>query len=175
MPQFTVNAQRFDPYKNFKFRLKWDGRYVAGVSKVSALKRTTEVVKHREGGDPSTSRKSPGRTEFEAITLERGVTHDVEFEQWANKVWNQGAGLGAQVSLKDFRKDLILELYNEAGQLALAWKIYRCWVSEFQALPELDANANAVAIAHLKLENEGWERDTAVTEPDEPAFTEPAA
>lgn len=175
MPQFTVNAQRFDPYKNFKFRLKWDGRYVAGVSKVSALKRTTEVVKHREGGDPSTSRKSPGRTEFEPITLERGVTHDLEFEQWANKVWNQGAGLGAQVSLKDFRKDLILELYNEAGQLVLAWKIYRCWVSEFQALPELDANANAVAIAHLKLENEGWERDTDVTEPAEPAFTEPAA
>ena len=146
MAQFTVNAQRFDPYKNFKFRVKWDGRYVAGVSKVGALKRTTEVVKHREGGDPSSSRKSPGRTEYEAITLERGVTHDTEFEQWANKVWNFGAGLGAEVSLKDFRKDIIIEVYNEAGQLALAYKVYRCWVSEFQALPDLDANANAVAI-----------------------------
>jgi phage tail-like protein len=174
MAQFSVNAQRFDPYKNFKFRVKWDGRYVAGLSKVSALKRSTEVVEHREGGDPSTSRKSPGRTKFEAITLERGVTHDPEFEQWANKVWNFGSGLGAEVSLKDFRKDLIIELYNEAGQLVLAYKVYRAWVSEFQSLPDLDANANAVAIQHIKLENEGWERDTAVTEPSEPTFTEPA-
>lgn len=173
MAQFSVNAQRFDPYKNFKFRVKWDGRYVAGISKVGALKRSTEMVEHREGGDPSTSRKSPGRTKFEAITLERGVTHDVEFEQWANKVWNFGSGLGAEVSLKDFRKDLIIEVYNEAGQLALAYKVFRCWVSEYQALPDLDANANAVAIQTIKLENEGWERDFDVTEPSEPSFTEP--
>ena len=173
MAQFTVSAQRFDPYKNFKFRVKWDGRYVAGISKVGALKRTTEVVKHREGGDPSSSRKSPGRTEYEAITLERGVTHDQEFEKWANKVWNFGAGLGAEVSLKDFRKDLIIELYNEAGQLAIAYKVFRCWVSEWQSLADLDANANAVAIQHLKLENEGWERDYEVGEPTEPTFTEP--
>ena len=173
MAQFTVNAQRFDPYKNFKFRVKWDGRYVAGISKVSALKRTTEVVKHREGGDPSSSRKSPGRTEFEAITLERGVTHDADFERWANKVWNFASGLGAEVSLKDFRKDIIIELYNEACQLALAYKVFRCWVSEFQSLPDLDANANAVAIARLKLENEGWERDYEVAEPSEPSFNEP--
>jgi phage tail-like protein len=171
--QFTVNAQRFDPYKNFKFRVKWDGRYVAGVSKVSSLKRTTEVVKHREGGDPSSSRKSPGRSEFEPVTLERGVTHDPEFEKWANKVWDFGAGLGVEVSLKDFRKDVIIELYNEAGQLALAYKVFRCWVSEFQAVPDLDANANAVAIQHLKLENEGWERDTSVVEPQEPSFSTP--
>ncbi len=170
MAQFSVNAQRFDPYKNFKFRVKWDGRYVAGVSKVSALKRSTEVVEHRVGGDPSTSRKSPGRTKYEAIVLERGVTHDLEFEAWANKVWHVGAGLGAEVSLKDFRKDVILEVYNEAGQVVLAYKIYRCWVSEFQALPDLDANANAIAIQTLKLENEGWERDVDVGEPTEPAF-----
>jgi phage tail-like protein len=173
MASFSVNAQRFDPYKNFKFRLKWDGKYVAGVSKVSTLKRTTEVVKHREGGDPSSSRKSPGRTEYDAITLERGVTHDLEFERWANKVWQHGAGLGAEVSLKDFRKDIIIELYNEAGQLAIAYKVFRCWVSEFQPLPDLDANANAVAIAKLKLENEGWERDTDVKEPSEPTYTVP--
>ena len=173
MAQFTVNATRFDPYKNFKFRVKWDGRYVAGISKVGALKRTTEVVKHREGGDPSSSRKSPGRTEYEAITLERGVTHDVEFERWANKVWNFGSGLGSEVSLKDFRKDVIIEVYNEAGQLAIAYKIYRCWVSEYQAVPELDANANAVAIQTIKLENEGWERDYQVSEPEELSFNEP--
>jgi phage tail-like protein len=173
MAQFSVNAQRFDPYKNFKFRVKWDGRYVAGVSKVGALKRTTELVEHREGGDPSTTRKSPGQSKYDAITLERGVTHDVDFEQWANKVWNYGSGLGAEVSLKDFRKDIIIEVYNEAGQLALAYKVFRCWVSEFQAMPELDASANSVAIQTLKLENEGWERDYAVTEPTEPSFTEP--
>ena len=173
MAQFSVNAQRFDPYKNFKFRVKWDGRYVAGISKVSALKRSTEVVEHREGGDPSSSRKSPGRTKYEAVTLERGVTHDPEFEKWANKVWNYGSGLGAEVSLKDFRKDVIIEMYNEAGQVALAFKVYRCWVSDFQALPDLDANANAVAIGSIKLENEGWERDYDVAEPAEPQFTEP--
>jgi phage tail-like protein len=140
---------------------------------VSSLKRTTEVVEHREGGDPSTSRKSPGRTKYEAITLERGVTHDTEFEKWANKVWNFQSGLGAEVSLKDFRKDIIVEIYNEAGQLVLAYKIYRCWVSEWQATPDFDANANAVAIQHIKLENEGWERDYEVAEPQEPTFTEP--
>ena len=173
MAQFTVNAQRFDPYKNFKFRVKWDGRYVAGLSKVSALKRTTEVVKHREGGDPSSSRKSPGRTEYEAITLERGVTHDPEFERWANKVWNFGAGLGAETSLKDFRKDIIIEVYNEAGQLAISYKVFRAWPSEYQPQADLDGNANAVLIQTIKLENEGWERDTAVAEPSEPSFTEP--
>ena len=173
MAQFSVNATRFDPYKNFKFRVKWDGRYVAGISKVGALKRSTEMVEHREGGDPSSARKSPGRTKYEAISLERGVTHDTEFERWANKVWNYGSGLGAEVSLKDFRKDIIIEVYNEAGQLALAYKVYRAWVSEYQAMPDLDANANAVAIQSIKLENEGWERDYDVVEPSEPSFSEP--
>jgi phage tail-like protein len=172
--QFSVNRSRFDPYKNFKFRVKWDGRYVAGVSKVGALNRKTEVITHREGGDPSSSRKSPGRTEFEAIMLERGVTHDTEFERWANKVWNWGSGLGQEISLQDFRKDVILEVYNEAGQLALAYKVYRCWVSEFEQLGELDANGNGVAIQKIKLENEGWERDYDVVEPTEPTFSEPA-
>jgi len=173
MAEFTVN-KRFDPYKNFKFRIKWDGNYVAGISKVSAFKRTTEVVKHREGGDPSTSRKSPGRSEYEAITLERGVTHDLDFERWANKVWDYAGAAGQESSLADFRKDLLLEIQNEAGQVAITYKIYRCWVSEYQAIPDFDANANAVAIQHIKLENEGWERDQDVTEPTEPSFNDPA-
>ena len=167
MAQFSVNPQRFDPYKNFKFRVKWDGRHVAGISKVSGLRRRTEVIEHREGGDPSTSRKSPGRTTFDAITLERGITHDLEFESWANQVWNLGAK-GAEMSLRDFRKDLVIELYNEAGQLVLAYKVFRAWVSEYQVLPDLDANANSVAIETLKLEIEGWERDGDVGEPSEP-------
>jgi len=175
MAEFTVNPMRFDPYKNFKFRLKWDNQYVLGASKCSMLKRTTEVVKHREGGDPSTSRKSPGRNEFDAITIERGVTHDVAFEQWANKVWMLHAGLGMEVSLADFRKDITLEIYNEAGQLAIAYNIYRCWVSEYQAVGDFDANANAVLIQHIKLENEGWLRDPSVTEPTEPSFTIPSS
>jgi phage tail-like protein len=168
MAEFSVNPTRFDPYKNFKFRLKWDGRYIAGISHVSALGRATEVVEHREGGDPSTSRKSPGRTQYEAITLERGVTQDTDFEQWANKVWQLGAGLGSEVSLADFRKDVILDFYNEAGQLVLAYKIYRCWPSVYQALPPLNANSAEVAIEQIVLENEGWERDASVTEPVEP-------
>lgn len=173
MAQFSTNPRRFDPYKNFKFRVKWDGRYVAGISRVGALRRTTQVVDHREGGDPSTVRRSPGQSTYEPISLERGVTHDIEFEQWANKVWNFGSGLGAEVSLRDFRKDIIIEMYNEAGQLAISYNVYRCWVSEFTALPELDASGNAVAIQSITLQNEGWERDTMVKEPKELAFDEP--
>jgi len=169
MTQFTVNAGRFDPYKNFKFRVKWDGRHVAGISRMSALKRTTEVISHREGGDPSTSRRSPGVTTYEPITLERGVTHDPEFERWADKVWTLGAGPGTETSLKDFRKDLVIELHNEAGQLVLAYKVYRAWVSEYTALPDLNADAGAVAIESITLVHEGWERDRDVREPAEPA------
>jgi phage tail-like protein len=173
MAGFTVNPTRLDPYKNFKFRLKWDGKYVVGISKVSPLRRTTEVIRYREGGDPSTSHKSPGKTEYEAITLERGITYDMEFEQWASKVWNYGAGLGSEVSLADFRKDIALELYNEAGQLVYRYNIYRCWVSEYQAIPDLDSNHPAIAIQLIVLQNEGWERDISVTEPKEPTFNPP--
>ncbi len=175
MAEFVINATRLDPYKNFKFKFKMDGRYVLGVSKITALKRTTEVVSFRDGGDPSTDRKSPGRTKFEAITLERGVTHDTDFEAWAAKVWQVGAGLGAEVSLLDFRKDIIIDFFNEAGQLALSYTVYRCWVSEYQALPDLDANANAVAIQHIKIECEGWGRDTSVPEPTESSYTSTSA
>ena len=127
------------------------------------------MVEHREGGDQSTGRKSPGRSKYEAISLERGVTHDPDFENWANK-WDFSGGAGAESSLADFRKDVIIDVFNEAGQKALSYKVYRCWVSEYQALPDLDANANAVAIQTIKLENEGWERDVDVTEPAEPSF-----
>jgi phage tail-like protein len=176
MPEFSTNASRVDPYKTFKFKVMWDGKYVAGVSDVSELKRTTEVIKHRSGGDPSTVRKSIGQTDWEAITLKRGVTHDTEFEKWANKVWDypNSASLGQEVSLGDFRKDIIIELYNEAGQKVIAYKCHRCWPSEFVALPELDANANAVAIQSLVLQTEGWERDESVTEPKEPTFNDPS-
>jgi phage tail-like protein len=173
MAQFVVNPGRFDPYKNFKFRVKWDGRYVAGITKVGPLRRETDVVEHREGGDPSTSRKSTGRTRFEPITLERGITHDHDFEQWANQVWRLGGAAGTENALANFRKDVIIELHNEAGQLAIAYKVFRCWVSEYQSLPDLDANANAVAIQTIKLENEGIERDYEVPEPSEPSFVEP--
>jgi phage tail-like protein len=168
MPQFSVNPHRFDPYKSFKFRVIWDGRVVAGVSRISALRRMTEVVEHREGGDPSTARRSPGRTSFEPITLERGVTHDSAFEDWANLVWRQGAGAGNEVALSSFRKEVLIELLNEAGQVVLAYQVHRCWVSQFQALPDLDADAASVAFQLIVLEHEGWERDTAVTEPKEP-------
>jgi phage tail-like protein len=172
MTQLVAKPNRFDPYKNFKFRVKFGTSpdYVAGISKVSSLKRTTEVVEHREGGDPSTSRKSPGRNKFEAITLERGVTHDPAFEAWANKVWNFTGRDGRESSLADFRKDIIIDVFNEAGQKVISYRVYRCWVSEYQALPDLDANANAVAIEHIKLENEGWDRDTDFQAPDEPTF-----
>jgi len=173
MPQFTVNPHRFDPYKGFKFRVKWDGKYIEGISRVSGLTRTTEVVEHREGGDPSMVRRSPGQTRYEPITLERGRTHDAAFEQWANKVWNFGAGLGSEVSLKDFRKDILIELYNEAGQLVMAFKVYRCWPSSYTTLSDLEANDTLVAVESMILQHEGWERDYEITEPTEGSFTEP--
>jgi phage tail-like protein len=166
MAQFAVNPNRHDPYKQFKFRVTWDGRVVAGVSKVGALRRSTEVIEHREGGDPSTSRKSPGRTQFQPVVLARGLTHDIEFESWANKVWQ----LGQETSLADFRKDILIQLINEAGQIVIAYKVHRCWPSEYVALPDLDANAADVAFEQLILQNEGWERDTSVAEPQEPSF-----
>ena len=165
MPQFSVNTSRFDPYKNFKFRVKWDGRYVLGVSKVSALKKTGDVVSHREGGDPSTPRLSPSTFKYDPVTLERGVTHDKDFEIWANLV-NNHAG-DADMSLKNFRKDITIELLNEQGTVAKAYSVYRCWVSEYTALPELDANAHVVAIEKIVLQNEGFVRDDAVSEPVE--------
>lgn len=168
MPPFSVNPHRFDPYKRFKFRVKWDGRYVAGVSRVSPLRRTTEVVTHREGGEPSRARKSPGLTGWDPIRLERGRTHDTEFESWARKVWNQSAVVGAEVSLADFRKDIVVELLNEAGQLVIAFKVFRCWPSEYVALGELEANGSSIAFEMLVLEHEGWERDADVKEPVEP-------
>jgi phage tail-like protein len=166
MVQFTVNPNRHDPYKQFKFRVRMEGRIVAGVTKVGALRRSTEVIEHREGGDPSTSRKSPGRTQFQPIVLERGLTHDTEFEDWANKVWR----LGQETSLADFRRDIVIELINEAGQIVIAYNVHRCWPSEYVALPDLDANATEVAFEQLILQNEGWERDLSVAEPKEPSF-----
>src|SRR3989440_1637241 len=172
MPKgFAVNAHRVDPYKNFKFQVLWDGRVVLGISKIGALKRTTDVVKHREGGDNSTDRKSPGRTTYEAITLERGITHDLEFETWANKVHPYSGD--AAMDLKDFRKNITIVMNNERGQPVKRYKVFRCWVSEYTAVPDLDANANAIAIEHIKLENEGFERDLDTPEPDEAGAAPP--
>jgi phage tail-like protein len=163
MAQFTVNATRFDPYKSFMFRVKWDGQYVAGLSKMSALKRSTDPVTYREGGDPSTERKSPGKSKYDAVTLERGVTHDDAFAAWADLVHS----VKGPMSLKNFRKDIVVDVFNEADQKVLSYKLYRCWVSEYQALPPLDAASAAVAIETIKLELEAWERDESVVEPTE--------
>jgi phage tail-like protein len=165
MTEFAMDQARSDPYRNFKFRVWWDGRYVAGVSRVSALRRTTEVVEHREGGDPCSTRKAPGRTSYDAVTLERGVTHDSEFEDWASQVSSLGCGPAGEASVKDFRKDVTLEVHDDAGKLVVAYRVFRCWVSEYVALADLDAGANAVAVEQIKLENEGWERDDRVSQP----------
>jgi phage tail-like protein len=162
---FPGNTERFDPYKSFKFIVKFDGKPVAAVSKMSALKRTTEPVVHRVGGDPSTSRVSPSSWKFEPITLERGVTHDPDFEAWANLSFSTAGD--AAMSLKNFRKTLSIDLLNEQGAVAKSYLVFRCWVSEYQALPEMDANTTAVAIETLVLQNEGWVRDVNVPVPTE--------
>jgi phage tail-like protein len=165
---FVVNPYRFDPYKNHKFRVKWDNQYVYGISKVSGLIRSTEAIDSREGSDSNIERISPGLTNFEPIVLERGLTHDPAFENWANLVWYLGASPGNEMSLANFRKDIVIELYNEAGQKVMAWFVYRCWPSEYVALGELDASKPDIAVERLTLQHEGWERDTEVTEPTQP-------
>ena len=165
-PQFAVNAHRYDPYRTFMFQVIIDGRVVAGLKKMSALKKTTEAVKWRSAGDPAHERVLPGGTSYEPITLEQGLTHDPVFEEWAGLVNNiQG---NAAMSLKNFRKDIVLNVLNLQGSPALSYRVYRAWVSEYQALPEFDAGSmNAVGIQSIVLQHEGWERDLAVTEPQE--------
>ena len=170
---FTVNPERFDPYKQCKFRVKWDGRYISGISSVSGLVRRTEVVLYREGSDPSSEHRSPGLTNYDPIILKRGRTHDTALEEWANKVWNFGSGPGAESSLDDYRKDIIIELYNEAGQLVMAWKVYRCWPSKYTAVSSLNADFCTPAQETITLQHEGWERDYEVREPVQPSYTEP--
>ena len=178
-PPFDKQTQQADPYQHYRFRVQWNGRYVAGVSKVGGLTRTTQVVTHRAGGDPSTPRKMPGQTEYGPITLERGVTHDVPFQQWANKVWDYGNATSTNaeqdISLADFRKTITIELYNEAGQKVLAYTVHRCWVSEFTAMPELDSSTSAVAIQSITLQNEGWDREDFVVTPPAPIATDPGS
>ncbi len=163
--EFTVNPARQDPYKNFKFHIRWDGKVIAGISRISGLKKSTIPVIHRDGADPNIIRLSPGVWTYEPITLERGITHDPEFENWANLV-NQFGG-EPEISLKNFRKDITIDLLNEQGTIVKSFRVYRCWISEYIALPELDAGGKDTAIERIVLQNEGWERDTAVTEPEE--------
>jgi phage tail-like protein len=162
MARLNPSTNRLDPYRTFRFRVKWDGQYVAGLTKMGALKRTTEMVEYHEAGVNITSRKLPGKTSFQAVSLEAGLTYDTAFEDWANLV-NDFASHSI-TSLGEFRKNITVDVFNEAGVKALSYNLYRCWVSEYQALPDLDAGANAVAITTLKLEYEWFERDLAVNE-----------
>jgi len=178
MALIPQTPRRLTPYANFRFKVKWDNTYVLGVSKVGGLSRTTQVISHRSGGDPSSIHLAPGQTTYDPISLERGVTYDPAFEQWANKVYdwaNSGSATGQNTSLLDFRKDLTIEVYNEAGQKVIAYNVHKAWVSEFNALPELDGAGNALAIQSMVLQHEGWERDTTVTEPDEPSYDLPSS
>jgi phage tail-like protein len=159
----TASTNRFDPYRNFRFKVKWDGQYVAGLTKMTGgLKRTTEMVEFREAGENITSRKLPGKSSYTAVTFEAGITYDTAFEDWANLV-NDFASHRI-TNLGQFRKNITVDLFNEAGQKALSYNLYRAWVSEYQALPDLDAAANAVAITSIKIEYEWFERDASVAE-----------
>ena len=167
MTEFSVNTHRFDPYKNFKFRVKWKNKYVPGIFRVSGLNRSTAVVEHRDGGDPNVIQKSPGTTTYSPLTLERARTHDTAFEDWADKVWKLGASPGNEIALKSYRRDIVIEIFNEAGQLAFAWNVYRCWPQHYDAFADLDSYADNILIERLVLAHEGFERDLSVTEPTE--------
>ncbi|MFH1682044.1 MAG: phage tail protein [Candidatus Eisenbacteria bacterium] len=153
------------PAGQFTLRVKWDGRYVVGITRVSGLIRRIEVVTQRGGGDPNAVRRAPGLTAYEPIVLERRLTQDAEFERWANKVWNYGSGLGAEVSLQDYRKDIRIELFNEAGEMAMAFNVYRCWPSDHAVIGEMVTDGSDLPTEVLVLQHEGWERDYAVATP----------
>jgi len=171
---YPNNPVRVDPLKNFKFKVAWDGQYVLGAASVSALTRKTEVIKHRAGGVMSTKYSSPGLNECDPVTIKNGVTMDRTFYQWAGKVWAPSNQFGMEVSLKDFRKNITLEVYNEAGQLAIAYTLYNSWPSEFQAQADLDANTGGILFQHLKLEIEGFDIDVTVQPAAEPSFVIPS-
>jgi phage tail-like protein len=166
-PMFPANPHRFDPYRTFKFQVVIGGKTVAGLSKMGALKRTTETVKWRRAGDPSRQRVMPGGTSFEAVTLEQGLSHDPVFEEWANAVNNVADG-DAGMSLKNYRRDVVINVLNLQGTPAITYRLSRAWVSEYQALPEMDANStNTVSIQSIKIEHEGFVRDAGTAEPAE--------
>jgi phage tail-like protein len=168
MPIFPANMNRFDPYKAFRFLVYFDSAPttpVAAVSKIGALKRSSDVIEYKEGGN-AIIRKGLGRTKYEPITLERGLTQDTAFQAWADYAQSLSSG-APQTSLKNLRQNMLITLLNEAAQPVIRYKVYRCWVSEYQAMPDLDGGGNAVAIEHIKLENEGWERDSSLQEPKE--------
>lgn len=165
-PLFPVNTHRHDPYRTFKFQVVIDGKVVAGLKKMGALKKKTTPVKWRASNDPSHERVMPGGTTYDPVTLEQGLTHDPVFETWANLVNNIQGDAG--MSLKNFRKDIIINVLNLQGKVAISYKLYRAWVSDYQALPDLDAgNMNTIGIQTITLQHEGWERDTSVPEPAE--------
>ncbi len=165
-PMFPVNTHRYDPYRTFKFQVLIGGKPVAGLKKMSALKRKTEPVKWRSAGDPTNERILPGGTTYEPITLEQGLSHDPVFEDWANLVNNLNGD--AAMSLKNFRKDIVINVLNLQAKVVLSYKVFRAWVSDYQALPDLDAGTtNAVGIQTMTLQHEGWQRDTSVAEPTE--------
>lgn len=165
MAEFTVNTQRLDPYKNFKFRVGWDGKSVPGICFISGLIWDTQVVEYREGTDPSRVHSGPGLTSFEPITLTRGVTHDPAFEDWAALVWSS---TGNGVALNELRKEVTITLLNEAGQPVKAFHLHRCWPSRYQPIGALDSNNAMVAMESLTLQYEGFERDVSVVEPKQP-------
>jgi len=167
MTGFTVNTHRTAPYKNYKFRVIWDGRIIHGIDRVSGLRRETEVIRYRSGNDSNNLQTTPGKTEFAVITLERGKTHDTAFESWANLIFNLGAAGGEEMSLRSYRKDIEISLLNEAGQVVMTYKVYRCWPSAYEPLANLDGNGSDVMREVLVLQHEGWERDSSVTEPTE--------
>jgi phage tail-like protein len=161
-PQAVVN-----PYLTYNFRVKWDGRYVAAVTHVSGLTRKTEVVSFRAGGQPQSTLKIPGQEDYAPVRLERGITTDAAFEDWARTMWSHPntSALGSEVALADFRREMQIEAHNQAGELVLRYLLHNCWASEYTALPELDSEANTVALASMTIEHEGWERDASAEPP----------
>ena len=115
MTIFKVNTNRFDPYKNYLFLVFFgtNTNAVAAVSKVTALKRSSTPIDYNEGGYAITL-KGLGRTKYEPITLERGITFDMDFEEWANaaQILKSGA---PSTSLANLRKEIRIVLLNEAA------------------------------------------------------------
>jgi phage tail-like protein len=153
----TATALTYDPYRKFKFLVKWNNAVVMAVHKVSSITKSIDPIDWRTGGDSNFSAKVPGLTKWEPITLERGLSADTAFQEWmvlVNKYTK--AGLGADEAVHAFRKNLNIEMYSLQNELVMTINVYNAWPSKL-TIADFDAKANELAIEHMELQNEGWD------------------
>jgi phage tail-like protein len=138
---------RVDPYKNFRFLLEIDGIVQGGFSECNGFGSNVEVIEYREGGEPVTVRKLPGKVSYPDITLKWGVTDSRELYDW------HLAAVNGQVQ----RKNGSIVLQDDRGQEKVRWNFFSAWPSKYDG-PDFSAKGNDVAIDTLTVSCERVER-----------------